>query len=82
MKFELLVAIRYLRAKRKQAVISLITFISIIGVGAGVAALIIGPSVRPAFASSAPETHYSLLRTIEAAWGLTPLTAQDGPIKR
>ena len=45
--------------------------------GNRVAALLIGPSVRPAFASSVSETHYSLLRTIEAAWALTPLTTQD-----
>ena len=45
MKFELLVAIRYLRAKRKQAVISLITFIAILGVGAGVAALVVAMAV-------------------------------------
>src|SRR5579864_9462085 len=49
MKFELLVAIRYLRAKRKQAVISLITVISIIGVGAGVAALIIALVINAGF---------------------------------
>jgi lipoprotein-releasing system permease protein len=49
MKFELLVAIRYLRAKRKQAVISLITVISIVGVGAGVAALIIALAINAGF---------------------------------
>jgi len=49
MKFELLVAIRYLRAKRKQAVISLITLISVIGVGAGVAALIIALAINAGF---------------------------------
>jgi acid phosphatase len=45
--------------------------------GNRVATLLIGPSVRPAFTSTAVETHYSLLRTIEAAWGLAPLTTQD-----
>jgi len=45
MTFELLVATRYLRAKRKQAVISLITFIAILGVGAGVGALVVGMAV-------------------------------------
>src|SRR6185295_5350886 len=45
MTFELLVATRYLRAKRKQAVISLITFIAILGVGAGVGALIVAMAV-------------------------------------
>jgi lipoprotein-releasing system permease protein len=49
MKFELLVAIRYLKAKRKQAVISLITVISIIGVGVGVAALVIALAMNAGF---------------------------------
>lgn len=49
MKFELLVAIRYLKAKRKQAVISLITVISILGVAAGVAALIIALAINAGF---------------------------------
>ena len=40
--FELTIAIRYLKAKRKQAVISVITVISVIGVAAGVMALVIG----------------------------------------
>jgi lipoprotein-releasing system permease protein len=39
--FELFVAIRYLLARRKQAFISLISFISIIGVGVGVMAVLI-----------------------------------------
>jgi lipoprotein-releasing system permease protein len=49
MKFELFVAIRYLKAKRKQAVISLITFISIVGVAAGVAALIVALAINAGF---------------------------------
>src|SRR5437868_15134335 len=49
MKFELMVAVRYLKAKRKQAVISLISVISIIGVGAGVAALIIALAINAGF---------------------------------
>lgn len=49
MKFELLVAIRYLKAKRKQAVISLITVISIVGVAAGVGALIIALAINAGF---------------------------------
>src|SRR5207253_3432370 len=49
MKFELMVAVRYLKAKRKQAVISLITLISVIGVGAGVAALIIALAINAGF---------------------------------
>src|SRR5215469_12183564 len=49
MKFELLVAVRYLKAKRKQAVISLITIISILGVAAGVGALIIAMAIETGF---------------------------------
>ena len=49
MKFEFLVALRYLKAKRKQAVISLITIISIVGVAAGVAALIIALAIETGF---------------------------------
>ena len=46
MSFELQVALRYLRAKRKQSVISLITVISILGVAAGVAALVIAIAIN------------------------------------
>lgn len=49
MTFELQVALRYLRAKRKQAVISLITVISILGVAAGVAALVIAIAINAGF---------------------------------
>jgi lipoprotein-releasing system permease protein len=49
MSFELQVALRYLRAKRKQAVISIITIISIIGVAAGVAALVIAIAINAGF---------------------------------
>lgn len=49
MAFELFVAARYLRAKRRQAVISVITLISIIGVAAGVASLIIALSINAGF---------------------------------
>ena len=45
MPFELQIALRYLLAKRKQALISLISFISIIGVAVGVAAVIIALAV-------------------------------------
>jgi lipoprotein-releasing system permease protein len=47
--FELFIASRYLRAKRKQAVISVITVISIAGVAAGVAALVIGIAINNGF---------------------------------
>jgi lipoprotein-releasing system permease protein len=47
--FELFVAKRYLRAKRKQVMISVITVISIIGVAAGVMALVIGLAINTGF---------------------------------
>lgn len=49
MRFELFVATRYLRAKRRQAVISVITVISVIGVAAGVASLVIALSINAGF---------------------------------
>ena len=45
MRFELYVAARYLRAKRRQAVVGVVTAISVIGVAAGVAALIIALAI-------------------------------------
>ena len=51
-RFEWTVAIRYLRAKRKQTVISVITVISVLGVGAGVAALIIALAINNGFQST------------------------------
>lgn len=51
-RFEWIVAIRYLRAKRKQTVISVITVISILGVAAGVASLIIALAINNGFAST------------------------------
>jgi lipoprotein-releasing system permease protein len=48
-RFEFFVARRYLKAKRKQAVISLITVISIAGVAAGVMALVIALAVNNGF---------------------------------
>ena len=45
MRFELFIAARYLRAKRRQAVIGAITAISVVGVAAGVASLIIALAI-------------------------------------
>ena len=45
MRFELYVAARYLKAKRRQAVVGVVTVISIAGVTAGVAALIIALAI-------------------------------------
>ena len=49
MRFELFVAARYLRAKRRQAVIGVIAVISVIGVTAGVASLVIALSINAGF---------------------------------
>ena len=45
MRFELYIAIRYLRAKRRQAVVGLVTLISVAGVAAGVAALVVALAI-------------------------------------
>src|ERR1700760_1473994 len=45
MRLELFVAVRYLRAKRRQAVVGIITLISIAGVAAGVASIIIALAI-------------------------------------
>src|SRR5438128_8401082 len=49
MRFELFVAARYLRAKRRQAVIGVITGISIAGVAAGVASLVVALAINNGF---------------------------------
>ena len=47
--FELFVAGRYLRARRKEKLISVITVISVVGVTAGVMALVISLAVNNGF---------------------------------
>jgi lipoprotein-releasing system permease protein len=68
MKFELFVATRYLRAKRRQAFIGVITAISILGVAAGVASLIIALAINNGFRQDLQErllastSHVNLMR--------------------
>ena len=68
MRFELFVAARYLRAKRRQAVIGVITAISILGVAAGVASLIIALAINNGFRQDLQErllgstSHVNLMR--------------------
>lgn len=68
MKFELFVAARYLRAKRRQAVIGVITAISVIGVAAGVASLVIALAINNGFRQDLQDrllsstSHVNLLR--------------------
>jgi len=45
MRFELFIAMRYLKAKRRQAVVGLVTLISVAGVAAGVAALVVALAI-------------------------------------
>ena len=76
MRFEFVVALRYLRAKRKQAVVSLITVISIIGVTAGVAALVIALAINRGFTEDLQEkllgarAHVTLLPAPGAGQGI------------
>ena len=71
MRFEFFIASRYLRAKRKQAVIGVITGISIAGVAAGVASLIIALAVNNGFRQDLQDrllgatSHVNLLRTMD-----------------
>ena len=68
MRFELFVAARYLRAKRRQAVIGVITGISVLGVAAGVASLIIALAINNGFRQELQErllgstSHVNLMR--------------------
>src|SRR5208283_4744395 len=49
MNFEFFMAFRYLKAKRRQAAISIITVISVLGVMAGVCALVISLAINNGF---------------------------------
>jgi lipoprotein-releasing system permease protein len=68
MRFELFIAARYLRAKRRQAVIGVITGISVLGVAAGVASLIIALAINNGFRQELQErllgsaSHVNLMR--------------------
>jgi lipoprotein-releasing system permease protein len=68
MRFELFVATRYLRAKRRQAFIGVITAISVLGVAAGVASLIVALAINNGFRQDLQQrllgstSHISLLR--------------------
>ena len=55
MGFELFIAKRYLTAKRKQAFISVITFISILGITIGVMALVIAIALITGFQGDVQE---------------------------
>jgi len=69
MRFEFFIATRYLRAKRRQAVIGVITGISIAGVAAGVASLVVALAINNGFRQDLQNrllgstSHVNLLRT-------------------
>ena len=68
MRFELFIASRYLRAKRRQAFIGVITGISVAGVAAGVACLVVALAINNGFRQDLQErllgstSHINLLR--------------------
>ncbi len=68
MRFELFVASRYLKAKRRQAFIGIITGISILGVAAGVASLLVALAINNGFRQDLQDrllgstSHVNLLR--------------------
>jgi lipoprotein-releasing system permease protein len=71
MRFELFIAKRYLRAKRRQAFIGIITGISIVGVSAGVASLVVALAINNGFRQDLQQrllgstSHISLLRVAD-----------------
>ncbi len=75
MRFELFIASRYLRARRRQALVGVITAISVVGVAAGVAALIIALAITNGMRRDLQQrllgstAHVELMRT--AADGIT-----------
>jgi lipoprotein-releasing system permease protein len=83
MRLELFVAVRYLRAKRRQAVVGVITVISIAGVAAGVASLIIALAITNGMRRDLQQrllsstAHVQLMRVAEdGIRGWRPLTAK------
>ena len=71
MRFELFVAARYLRAKRRQAVVGAITAISVAGVAVGVASLIIALAITTGMQRDlqnrllSSTAHVQLMRTMD-----------------
>jgi lipoprotein-releasing system permease protein len=69
LRFELFIAARYLRARRRQAVVGFVTTISVVGVAAGVASLIIALAITNGMRRDLQDrlvdstAHIELLRT-------------------
>jgi lipoprotein-releasing system permease protein len=75
MRFELFVAARYLKAKRRQAFIGVITAISILGVAAGVASLIVALAINNGFRQDLQQ------RLVGASSHITLMRVQSDGIK-
>ena len=73
-RFELFIAGRYLRARRKEAVISVITAISVLGVAAGVAALVVALAVTNGFRNTLQRNLLGAMAHIN----VVPRTPGDG----
>jgi len=89
MRFELFVALRYLKAKRRQSVISVVTMISIIGVMAGVCALVVALAINNGFSEALEKSllgataNVNLLRSkIDGIKDYEALTARLGRLPR
>jgi lipoprotein-releasing system permease protein len=83
MKFEAFVAFRYLRAKRKQTMVSVISAISVLGIAAGVMALVIAMALSTGFKE---DIQSKILRVTSAVNLLkmdgTPLLQYDELLQR
>jgi lipoprotein-releasing system permease protein len=86
-RFELFIAVRYLRARRRQAVVGLITMISVVGVAAGVASLIVALAITNGMRRDLQErlvgstAHVELMRvTGEGIQNWQPLLARLGQV--
>ena len=73
-RFELFIAGRYLRAHRKEAVISVITAISVLGVAAGVMALVVALAVTNGFRNTLQRNLLGAMAHIN----VVPRTPGDG----
>jgi len=68
MSYEFFIALRYLRARRRQTAVSVITAIAVLGITAGVAALLVALALTKGFRSELQEkilqgtAHLNLLR--------------------
>src|ERR1700742_2856612 len=85
--FELFVAGRYLRARRKEKMISVITVISVVGVAAGGMALIISLAVDNGFQNTlqrnmlAATAHINVVNRVDPGAGITDWRGMASKLK-